>query len=97
MDLACVAELFLNGRGGGRLQKLSEPGSGVCEAPRRQFDAKRIERCPHRFAILRFHLIIGTNWLLEQSGTWPGPTNYLASSPRPTPKVIATFRTIRCS
>src|ERR1700688_3652480 len=68
MDFARVAKLFLDCRCRGRLQKLAEPSSGVRKTPRWQLDPKYIQRRPHHFAILSFHLIIGTNWLLDQSG-----------------------------
>jgi hypothetical protein len=40
MDLARIAELFLDGRGGGWLQKLTEACSGVGKPPRWKLDPK---------------------------------------------------------
>jgi hypothetical protein len=44
VHLPRVAELLLERRGGGRLQELAEPRTGIREPPARQLDPEGVER-----------------------------------------------------
>src|SRR5580704_13045883 len=55
MDLAGIAELFLGGRGGCRLDKFAEARSRIREAPRRQLDAERLQRIENLLSLACVH------------------------------------------
>jgi hypothetical protein len=49
VDLTCIAEFFLGGRGCCRLNEFSEARAGIGEAPGRKFNTKSFERVKHFF------------------------------------------------